>query len=63
MTGIHVFVDDARGWTDFPRCGYVIDAHGEVCSMPEPNRVHRVPDTSEAQAESRRRAGESETDQ
>lgn len=59
----HVFLDDNADWLDrIRRCRYVTGEHGEVCSMPENNRVHDIPDTSEATAEHRRRAGESETE-
>ena len=58
----HVFVDDGTDWLDrIRRCGYISDQYGAICSMPENNRVHDLPDTRAEQDEHRRRAGESET--
>lgn len=64
MIATHIFVNDGQNWLDrIRRCKQIIGEHGEICSMPEHGRVHKVPDTSKQQAEHRRRAGESETDQ
>jgi hypothetical protein len=58
----HIFIDDGQRWLDkVRRCGRYLGEHGEQCGLPEGNRAaHELPDTSEAQAESRRRAGEGE---
>ncbi len=59
MIATHVFVDDLQNWLDYPRCAHIVGAHGEVCSMPETNRVHKVPEVSiEAARIEARRLGE-----
>jgi hypothetical protein len=55
----HVFEHDGADWLDrIRRCGRVVGESNERCGMPESNRVHKVPDTSEQQDEHRRRAGD-----
>lgn len=55
----HVFVDDGEDWLDrIRRCRWGVGEHGEVCGLPEHNRMHDVPDMSKANQEHRRRVGE-----
>ena len=54
----HVDLDDGRS----KRCGY-LRSDGEPCGLPETNRAHKVTDTSQREAEERRRLGEREEDE